>query len=39
MTRNLFGGTAADVAEDISGARIPGAVGTVWDGPSAGAAP
>ncbi|MFF1908616.1 hypothetical protein [Kitasatospora sp. NPDC058218] len=38
MARNLFGGTAADVAESVSGARIPGAVGTVWDGPSAGAA-
>ncbi|MFE0773920.1 hypothetical protein [Streptomyces sp. NPDC058861] len=34
MARNLFGGTAADVAEDIDGKRIPGAVGTVWDGPS-----
>lgn len=32
--RNLFGGTAADVAEDVDGKRIPGAVGTVWDGPS-----
>ncbi|MFD8088977.1 hypothetical protein [Streptomyces malaysiensis] len=37
MARNLFGGTASDVAEDVSGARIPGAVGTVWDGPSEGA--
>ncbi|MFJ9771825.1 hypothetical protein ACIRVF_11325 [Kitasatospora sp. NPDC101157] len=37
MARNLFGGTAADVAESVSGARIPGAVGTVWDGPSEGA--
>lgn len=37
MTRNLFGGTAADVAEDIDGRRIPGAVGTVWNGPSDGA--
>ncbi|MFE5542768.1 hypothetical protein ACFQ71_03000 [Streptomyces sp. NPDC056534] len=37
MARNLFGGTTADVAEDVSGARIPGAVGTVWDGPSDGA--
>ncbi|MGW2539310.1 hypothetical protein ACWC5I_00160 [Kitasatospora sp. NPDC001574] len=37
MARNLFGGTAADVAESVSGARIPGAVGIVWDGPSAGA--
>ncbi|MGK5496398.1 hypothetical protein [Streptomyces sp. URMC 125] len=34
MARNLFGGTASDVAEDIDGRRIPGAVGTVWDGPS-----
>ncbi|MFJ8699469.1 right-handed parallel beta-helix repeat-containing protein [Streptomyces ardesiacus] len=37
MARYLFGGTAADVAEDLSGARVPGAVGTVWDGPSDGA--
>ncbi|MFI9202638.1 hypothetical protein [Streptomyces sp. NPDC053048] len=37
MTRHLFGGTAADVAEDASGARVPGARGTVWDGPSGGA--
>lgn len=37
MARNLFGGTSADVAESVSGARIPGAVGTVWDGPSEGA--
>ncbi|MEU8948785.1 SGNH/GDSL hydrolase family protein [Streptomyces sp. NPDC048489] len=37
MARNLFGGTASDVAEDVTGARVPGAVGTVWDGPSAGA--
>lgn len=35
MARNLFGGTAADVAEDITGARVPQAEGTVWDGPSA----
>lgn len=34
MARNLFGGTASDVAEDIDGRRIGGAVGTVWDGPS-----
>ncbi|MFE2075187.1 hypothetical protein [Streptomyces misionensis] len=33
MARNQFGGTAADVAEDITGARVPGAMGTVWDGP------
>lgn len=32
MARFLFGGTAADVAEDSSGARIPGATGTVWTG-------
>ncbi|GAA2719192.1 hypothetical protein GCM10010315_36660 [Streptomyces luteosporeus] len=37
MTRNLFGGTTSDVAEDIDGRRVPGAVGTVWDGPSYGA--
>ncbi|WP_212768337.1 hypothetical protein [Streptomyces argyrophylli] len=38
MARNLFGGTADSVAEDITGARVPNAVGSVWDGPSAGAA-
>ncbi|AWN05305.1 minor tail protein [Streptomyces phage Ibantik] len=38
MARNLFGGSAADVAEDIDGARVAGAEGTVWDGPSSGAA-
>lgn len=37
MTRLMFGGTAADVAEDLSGARVPGATGTVWDGLSEGA--
>ena len=37
MARNLFGGTAADVAEDIAGTRLPGALGTVWDGVSDGA--
>lgn len=37
MARHLFGGTAADVAEDFSGARVPGATGTVWDGPTEGA--
>ncbi|MFF9481387.1 hypothetical protein [Streptomyces sp. NPDC014733] len=37
MARNLYGGTASDVAEDIDGKRVPGAVGTVWDGPSDGA--
>ncbi|MER5883081.1 glycosyl hydrolase family 28-related protein [Streptomyces sp. NPDC001941] len=39
MARNVFGGTAADVAEDSAGARVPGVTGTVWDGPSDGAAP
>src|SRR5690606_27772695 len=34
MARNLFGGSAADVAEDIDGSRVPDAVGTVWNGPS-----
>jgi len=34
MARNLFGGTADSVAEDATGARVPGATGTVWDGPS-----
>jgi hypothetical protein len=33
----LFGGTAADVAEDVSGARVPGATGTVWNGATEGA--
>ncbi len=37
MARNSFGGTSADAAEDMSGARIPEAVGTLWDGPSEGA--
>ncbi|MCY0962729.1 hypothetical protein [Streptomyces sp. H27-H5] len=37
MARNLFGGTAADVAEDASGVRVPGLAGTLWDGPTAGA--
>lgn len=37
MARHLFGGSAADVAEDISGARVPNATGTVWDGPGTGA--
>ncbi|MFF8367845.1 glycerophosphodiester phosphodiesterase [Streptomyces lydicus] len=37
MPRNLFGGTAADVTEDVSGARVPGVEGTLWDGPSDGA--
>lgn len=39
MARNLFGGTAADVAEDASGVRVPGVSGTIWDGPTAGASP
>jgi glycerophosphoryl diester phosphodiesterase len=30
MARNLFGGTTADAAEDVVGARVPGATGTVW---------
>ncbi|MDT0611983.1 right-handed parallel beta-helix repeat-containing protein [Streptomyces lancefieldiae] len=34
MARNLFGGTAADVAENIDGSRAPGAEGTVWNGPT-----
>lgn len=38
MARNLFGGTADATAEDSSGARVPRAVGTVWDGSSEGAA-
>jgi hypothetical protein len=38
LARNLFGGTADSVAEDITGARVANAVGTVWNGPSAGAA-
>ncbi|MEU5166786.1 glycerophosphodiester phosphodiesterase [Streptomyces mutomycini] len=37
MARNTFGGTAADVAEDAAGARVPGATGTVWAGASIGA--
>ncbi|WP_327294462.1 glycerophosphodiester phosphodiesterase [Streptomyces sp. NBC_01197] len=37
MARHLFGGSAADVAEDITGARVPNASGTVWDGPGSGA--
>ncbi|MFB7027187.1 MULTISPECIES: SGNH/GDSL hydrolase family protein [unclassified Streptomyces] len=37
MTRYQFGGTAADVAEDVAGARVPGAAGSVWDGTSEGA--
>ncbi|MFI5865844.1 glycerophosphodiester phosphodiesterase [Streptomyces sp. NPDC051546] len=38
MARNLFGGTAADVAEDTAGVRVPGISGTIWDGPAEGAA-
>lgn len=37
MARYLFGGTASDVAEDVTGARVPGATGTVWNGPGEGA--
>lgn len=37
MARLRFGGTAADVAEDMAGGRVPGAIGTIWDGPSEGA--
>lgn len=37
MARILFGGTAADVAEDTSGVRVPGIIGTIWDGPTEGA--
>lgn len=33
MARNLFGGSAADVAEDVDGSRVPDATGTVYDGP------
>ncbi|MFF8629691.1 chitosanase [Streptomyces werraensis] len=36
MARNLFGGTAADVAEYVDGTRVPGAIGTVWDSPDGG---
>lgn len=32
MDRNLFGGSAADVAEDVDGKRVAGAPVTVWDG-------
>ncbi|MFF4557160.1 hypothetical protein [Streptomyces sp. NPDC001422] len=37
LPRNAFGGTSDSVAEDITGARVPGATGTAWSGPSAGA--
>jgi lysophospholipase L1-like esterase len=37
VARNLFGGSAADVAEDVNGARVPNATGTAWDGPTSGA--
>ncbi|MGW0930707.1 chitosanase [Streptomyces sp. NPDC002644] len=36
MARHLFGGSAADVAESITGARVPNAEGTLWDGPDPG---
>ncbi|MFF4952839.1 hypothetical protein [Streptomyces chattanoogensis] len=32
--RYLFGGSAADVAEDVDGSRIAGAPVTIWDGPA-----
>ncbi|UQI44627.1 hypothetical protein M1P56_09840 [Streptomyces sp. HU2014] len=32
--RFLFGGSAADVAEDVDGGRIAGAPITIWDGPA-----
>lgn len=32
MTRRLFGGTPADVAEATDGSRVANAAGTVWDG-------
>ncbi|MEU6765909.1 glycosyl hydrolase family 28-related protein [Streptomyces sp. NPDC046853] len=38
MARNTFGGSASDVAEDANGVRVPGVIGTVWDGPTSGAA-
>ncbi|MBT2383866.1 hypothetical protein [Streptomyces sp. ISL-11] len=34
MERNMFGGSAADVAEDVDGRRVSGAPVTIWDGPS-----
>ncbi|GAA0406159.1 hypothetical protein [Streptomyces luteireticuli] len=34
MDRNLFGGSAADVAEDVDGKRVAGAPVTIWDGPT-----
>lgn len=37
MERNLFGGSAADVAEDVDGKRVPGRPVTIWDGPGEGA--
>jgi hypothetical protein len=37
MARNIFGGTVDSAAEDATGARIPNAVGTAYDGPSAAA--
>ncbi|WKK23026.1 hypothetical protein QZH56_30450 [Streptomyces olivoreticuli] len=35
MERNMFGGSASDVAEDVDGRRVSGAPVTIWDGPSA----
>ncbi|QLE71116.1 hypothetical protein FGW37_05420 [Streptomyces rectiverticillatus] len=37
MERSLFGGSAADVAEDVDGKRVPGRPVTIWDGPHEGA--
>ncbi|MGW1231422.1 glycosyl hydrolase family 28-related protein [Streptomyces californicus] len=37
MARHPFGGASSDAAVDTAGVRIPGATGTVWDGPSDGA--
>jgi hypothetical protein len=34
VPRHLFGGGSSDAAENIDGSRVPGAVGTVWDGPT-----
>lgn len=33
MTRHIFGGSSSDAAEDVTGARLPGAIGNVYDGP------
>ncbi|MEU1353890.1 hypothetical protein ABZ410_08290 [Streptomyces cinnamoneus] len=34
MERNMFGGSASDVAEDVDGRRVSGAPVTIWDSPS-----